>query len=130
MTNQETGPITGLQLDVLRSLWRAGRASVGEVQQALAERRSLAPTTVATLLRRLEKRGLVTHVRDGRQYIYSASVSEEEVVSKTVDDVATQVFDGDVAAFAAQLLSRKDVAKGDLARIRALIEARERELEN
>ncbi len=61
MSKSNTGPVTGLQLDVLRALWAAGTASASQVHETLSERRQLAPTTVATLLKRLEKRGLVTH---------------------------------------------------------------------
>lgn len=129
MGGADLGPVTGLQLDVLRCLWGAGRATVTDVVRALAPRRELAPTTVATLLKRLEKRGLVSHVREGRQFVYSPSVTEDEVVERAVDDVAEQVFQGDLTAFAARLLSREDVARGDLERIRALIEAREKELD-
>lgn len=129
MDAPDSGPITGLQLDVLRSLWRAGRATVAEVARALEPRRKLAPTTVATLLKRLEKRGLVTYEREGRSFVYSACVTEDEVAARAVDEVAEQVFQGDLSAFAARLLSRDDLAKGDLDRIRALIEQRERELD-
>ncbi len=125
--------ITGLQLEVLRALWRAGEATVGDVHSSLQTRRRLARTTVATLLERLVARGLVGRDpvaggQQGRAHVYRALVAEDEVVRRTIDDVAQQVFEGDVAAFAAQLLRRSDVSRGDLAKIRALIEAREREL--
>ncbi len=130
MPRSNQGPITGLQLDVLRALWCAGQASVSEVHEALSERRQLASTTVATLLKRLEKRGLVTHEREGRQHMFRALVAEEAVVNQTLDQVTDEVFSGDIAAFAAQLLARKDVSTDDLTKIRALLETRQSELDN
>jgi predicted transcriptional regulator len=129
MSKSNSGPVTGLQLDVLRALWAAGRASASEVHETLSARRHLAPTTVATLLKRLEKRGIVTHDREGRQHMFRALVTEESVVTQTLDQVTDEVFGGDVAAFAAQLLVRKDVNSKDLAKIRALLKDRERELD-
>lgn len=127
--SKPSSPITGLQLDVLRVLWKAGQASVSDVHHALSTHRQLAPTTVATLLKRLEKRDLVTHECEGRQYMFRALVTEEAVVHQTLDQVAEEVFSGDVTAFAATLLSRKDVSRDDLAKIREMIEARQSELE-
>ena len=118
------------ELRILRVLWARAEATVADVQAALAKRRRLAPTTVATLLKRLDGRGLVTHRREGRALVYRAAVTEADVSQRAVDDALDQVFEGDVAAFAAQLLRRRDVERGDLERIRALIEARERELDS
>jgi len=126
---RDPGPITGLQLDVLRVLWARGEATVADVQSALAARRRLAPTTVATLLKRLAARGVVTHRSEGRALVYRALLDEAQVASQAIDEVATQVFQGDVAAFAAELLRREDIDQGDLERIRVLIEARARELD-
>lgn len=123
-------PITGLQLAVLRVLWARTEATVADVHTALTKRRKLAPTTVATLLKRLDGRGLVAHRKEGRALVYRAAVSEGDVSERAVDDALDQVFEGDVAAFAAQLLRRRDVERGDLDRIRELIEARERELDS
>ena len=128
MTAQDPGPVTGLQLEVLRVLWRASSATVNEVHAALSASRDLAPTTVATLLKRLEKRGLVSHEKDGRQFRYRAVVQEEQVARRAVDEVAETVFSGDVTAFAAQLLQRKDVNEDDLKAIRDMLRQREREL--
>lgn len=122
--------LTDLQLAVLRVLWRHGGATVVEVQNALrAEGRPLAQTTVATLLTRLAKRGVVACRTHERPYQYDARVTEEDVRADALNGVAEQLFEGDVAQLVAQLLAARDVEPGDLARIRGMIEARERELE-
>jgi BlaI family penicillinase repressor len=120
--------VTPLQLDVLRALWQLGEATSSEVQGALAPQRKLAPTTVATLLRRLEARGLATHTDRGRTHVYRAVVDETSLAGEQLVEVTERVFQGDLPGLVAQLLSTHEVAPGDLARIRALIEAREREL--
>jgi BlaI family penicillinase repressor len=123
--------LTELQLALMRALWERGEATVVEVQEALAPTRPLAQSTVATLLSRLEKKGLLSHRVDGRQYIYRPAASEADVKRSMVGqfaELAEGLFQGDVAALVSHLLLAQDVAPGDLARVRALVEAREREL--
>jgi BlaI family transcriptional regulator, penicillinase repressor len=120
--------LTALQLAVLRVLWAQGEATVAEVQQRLAGRRRLALTTVATLLSRLEKRGVVAYRTEGRQYVYRALVDEAQVCRSALADVTERVFAGDVATLVSALLSSDSVRPGDLARVKALIEEKEREL--
>ena len=114
--------LSDLQLDVMRVLWR-GEASVADVAAALAAERGLAHTTVATLLTRLAKRGAVAQRRDGRVLYYSALVSEPQVRRTMVGDLIQTLFRGDPGALLAHLVSEKDVAPGDLERVRALLAA-------
>ena len=71
----DTTQLTDLQLALLRVLWTRGEATVTEMVEALRPERDLAPTTVATLLSRLEKRRVVSHSTRARQYVYRARVS-------------------------------------------------------
>ena len=114
--------LTPLQIAVMRVLWEGGEARVPEVQAALSGDRELALTTVATLLKRLEKRGLVSHRTEGRQYVYSALVDVDEARRSAVGELTTHLFDGDVSALVAHLLAKHELGPGDLARVRALIE--------
>lgn len=116
--------LSELQLDVMRVLWR-GEASVADVVAALADSRGLAHTTVATVLTRLAKRGVVEARRDGRQLVYRATVSEPQVRRSMVGDLIQSLFKGDPRALLAHLVSEKDVAPGDLARVQALLAADE-----
>ena len=120
--SDDTGDIalSDLQLDLMRVLWR-GEASVAEVAAELALSRGLAHTTVATVLTRLAKRGLVEARRDGRQLVYRALVDESQVRRSMVGGLIQTLFRGDPQALLAHLVSEKDVASGDLAKVQALL---------
>ena len=90
--------LSDLQLDLMRVLWELGEASTAAVAEALAGRRELAYTTVATLLSRLEKRGLLSVRRDGRQLLYRPRVAEHEVRRSMVNGLLGSLFGGDAGA--------------------------------
>jgi len=120
--------LTELQIAILRILWERGESTVQDVHAALAGERGLAPTTVATLLTRLVKRGVVARRADGRVHRFRARVSEPEVRRSMVAGLAARLFGGDVTEMVSHLLGGSDVGADDLERIKALVARREREL--
>ena len=120
--------LTPPQLAILKVLWERSEATVVEIQQALRGERPVAATTIATLLSRLEKRGLVTYRTEGRQYVYRAVLKEQDAQQHALVEVTKGLFAGDVATMVSQLLSSHELRPGDLARVRQLIEAKEQEL--
>jgi len=114
--------LTELQLAILRVVWDKGEATVQNIWEALHAERGLAQTTVATMLSRLERRGVVTRRAQSRQYHYRAAVTEQEVQHSMVGELTERLFDGDVTALVQHLLNDGDVSPGDLAKIRDMIE--------
>ncbi|MGH7702952.1 MAG: BlaI/MecI/CopY family transcriptional regulator [Gemmatimonadales bacterium] len=115
--------LTDLQIAIMRVLWNRGQATAAEICEALRPERGLAQTTVATLLTRLEKRGVVQHQTRARQYMYSPTVTQSDVRRSMVSELTERLFDGDVAALMSHLLSAREMSPGDLARVRELIAA-------
>ena len=118
--------LSELQLAVIRVLWKRGEASTAEVLSDLGVERRLAQTTVATLLTRLSRRGLLGQRRDGRTLIYRALVTEADVRRSMVADLVANLFAGDATALVAHLLRERDVAPGDVARVRARLKETDR----
>ncbi len=114
--------LTELQLAIMRVIWDRSEATVQEIWEALHAERGLAQTTVATMLSRLERRGVVTRRAQARQYHYRAAVTEQEVQHSMVGELTERLFDGDVTALVQHLLSGEDVSPGDIAKIRDMIE--------
>src|ERR1700741_2116386 len=92
--------LTELQLAILKVLWARGEATVVDLHDALRDERRIAQSTVATLLSRMEKKGLVAPRTEARQYVSRALVDEGQVRRSVVADfteLAGRLFEGDVA---------------------------------
>ena len=109
--------LSDLQLAVMRVIWRDGEATVAKVHQELLPSRGLATTTVATVLTRLEKRGVLTHRREGRQFIYRSLITEEEARRSMVAELADRVFHGDAADLVATLFAERPLGEGEKQRV-------------
>lgn len=118
-----------LQLAIMRVLWTRGAVSVAEVHEALLEERGLAPTTIATMLVKLEKKGAVTHRVDGRKFLYEPAVSEGEVRRSMVDELTQRLFDGQAAALVSHLLAERRISRDEVEELRRLLAAPERKEE-
>jgi len=112
--------LTALQLAVMQVLWSRDEASVTDVQGAMTGRR-LALTTVATMLVRLEQRGLVSHRAEGRQYLYRSRVSPADVRETVTRELLRNLFDGDVTAFVTQLLDSRKLTREEVADLQRLV---------
>jgi len=116
-----TTSLTDLQLAIMRILWDRAEATVLDVQNRLRPERDLAQTTIATLLTRLEKRGVVEHRLDGRQFVYRPLVTEQEVRRSMVSELTALLFDGSSAALMTHLLRNREMEPGDLDRVKRMI---------
>jgi predicted transcriptional regulator len=121
--------LSDLQLAIMRVLWQRGEAPVATVHEDLAPERGLAVTTVATVLSRLEKRGLVRHRTEGRQFVFRPSISEQEVRRSMVADLTDRLFAGDATALMSHLLTSREIEPGDLEMVKALLKKLEDETE-
>ena len=122
----KTSSLGELQLAILRVLWSCGEATASDVHAALHAERGLAPTTIATMLKKMEKRGLVGHREDGRRFIYRPAVTEEAVTRSMVADLTDRLFDGKASELMGHLLAEHDIDRSELAELNRLITQAER----
>ncbi len=123
--------LTDLQLMILGVFWQRREATIGEVHEALRARTDVSRKTIATLLSRLERRGLVRHRMDGREGVYKAMVNRREVLASRMAGVLGALFDlspRGAAAAGARAIDASEVKPGDVARLRALLRRAERDL--
>jgi BlaI family penicillinase repressor len=127
MTNSRTYRLGDLQLRIMKALWERTEASVAEVLEALGPGAALAYTTVATMLRKMEARGLVTHRSEGRRFLYGAAVSPDAVTRSMADDILERLFEGSLADLLSHLLSTREVSREELRKLERLIAERKKQ---
>ena len=114
-----------LQHAIMQVLWTRGEATVAEVHEALFDKRGLAPTTIATMLRKMEDKGVVAHRVEDRHFVYRATVSEDAVRSTMVSELLDRLFAGDPAALVSHLVADHDIDEAEVERLRALLDRAE-----
>lgn len=121
MTPDKNPHLSEIQLAVMRVLWDAQQATTAAVHERMGKPRSLAYTTVATLLNRLEKRGLVTSRKDGRERVFEPTVTEGEVKHHMVSDLVAKLFRGDARALVSHLVRQAEFDEADLETVRGML---------
>lgn len=115
-----------LQYAIMRVLWDEGESTVARVVERLPRAQRRALTTIATMLTKMEKKGVVDHRAEGRQFVYFPTVSESDVHRSMVADLTERLFQGDVGALVSHLIAEQEIEPGELARLKALIADRQR----
>jgi predicted transcriptional regulator len=81
-----------LQAAVMEIFWHRGNATVREVADELNEKRTLAYTTVLTLVSRLWSRGLLKREQEGRGFRYWATKSRDDFLADLSDELIDRLF--------------------------------------
>jgi len=98
-----TQPTDG-ELEILKVLWQAGPACLGQIHDVLRERRGVAVTTVATMLKMMLAKELVQREDGPRGYLWTARVSRKAAVSGLLGKLVQHVFDGSAQRLVAHLI--------------------------
>ena len=110
------------ELEVARTVWRLGQATMGEVYEAFPEERGLDYTTVQTYVRRLESKGYLKSRRVGRNKIYSPKVRPGTVIGEAIDEFMHQLFDGDLVPLVKHLVEDRGISDAELEQLRAILD--------
>ena len=126
MSKQRTHRLGDLQLKIMKILWQRGECMVSDVYADISKERDLAYTTIATMLRKMEARGLISHRTDGRTFIYRAAIDEHAVTSNMSDHLIDRLFEGSLSDLVCHLLETREVSRGELAKIEKVIAQRKK----
>lgn len=118
------------EMEVARMLWQLERATVRQVHDAFPAERSIDFSTVQTYLRRLESKGYVNGLLEGRIRVYTPRIRPATVIRETVDELVERLFGGESLPLVRHLIEDRGMQEQDLAELRQLIDRLEEEGHN
>jgi len=119
-------PFTGigsLEADILTIIWQQEKTTVRDVYEVLREQRSIAYTTVMTVMNNLVKKHLLKQDKSGVAYHYTAEIDGREVGKVVLESVVHKLIGDDTGAAVAMLLDLdEDLTPEQLDEIRASLQ--------
>ncbi len=115
--------LTEAELRLMRILWQRGESAVADLAAAAvgASGEPLAYNSVLTTIRVLETKGYVSHRQEGRAFLYTASVAEQEASRSEIRHVLQRFFGNSHERLLLSLLSDNDIAPEELYRLKQAI---------
>ena len=115
--------IPDAELELMMIIWDAEKPVTRvEIEEKLSEDRDVLPNTILTLLTRLEKRGFLKKVRDGKINYYSALVDKEPYLKEASQGILNRMFKGSFKNFAAALYDGEELSEEDAAELMEFLE--------
>ncbi|MFE8598860.1 BlaI/MecI/CopY family transcriptional regulator [Archangium violaceum] len=118
---EESKPLTPVELELMHIVWRKGEVAVADVLEALPPERKLAYTSVSTVLRILEQKGVLQSRKVGRGHLYSALLPREAYEVQSVRHLVETVFDGTPSALVERLVEAVPLSPEEVEQLRALL---------
>ena len=122
MPRPRSSTLTDGELRLMRVLWEKGQATVGEVVEALKTGQKPAYNTVLTLLRIMEKKGYVSHTKDGRAFIFQPAVDRADASRNALQTLVNRFFDGSPRLLMLNLLEDAQLSPEALKQLKERIE--------
>lgn len=118
--------LTEAELRLMKILWRRGESGVGDLVAAMPEGTSLAYNSVLTTIRILEQKGYVEHRQDGRAFLYTPCVAEQEASQTEVRHMLQRFFGNSRERLLISLLGDDEITPEELQRLKqAIVDAPE-----
>ena len=121
MSKESLAALSPAETEILRLIWLIGSGTVQQVCEKLPRKRRIAYATVQTLLRRLEKKGYLSHQTKGKAHVFSPAARREEVIKRTVGDFVDRLFGGDPLPLMLYLVNHSKLEADDIKHLKKLM---------
>jgi predicted transcriptional regulator len=122
MPPKKSNTLTEAELRLMKILWRRGESAVTDLVSAIPDGESLAYNSVLTTIRILEQKGYVRHRQEGRAFLYSPCVAEQEAGRSEVRHVLSRFFGNSREQLLLSLLGDEELTPQELERLKDAIQ--------
>lgn len=127
MTDQSLTPLSPAETEIFRLVCDRKKAAVQDVCDSLPPDRNITYATVQTLLRRLEKKGYLTHSVQGKAHIFEPAVQQQDVIGSAVKSFVDKLFGGDPVPLIQYLAEHDKITHEDLEKLRNILDSNQSE---
>jgi predicted transcriptional regulator len=122
LARTKSATLTEAELRIMNVLWERQSATVHEVLEALAAKPALAYNSVLTIVRILEKKGYVKHVKDKRAHVYLPLVDRKDATRFEVRHLVSRFFGNSNEQLLLNVLEETTIDAEEVDRLRQLLE--------
>ncbi len=121
---EKKSTVTQSEWPIMELLWEQPRTLM-ELVAALSEQMGWSKSTVTTMVRRMDEKGLITYRTEGRAKRFRPAVSRADVTARETDSLLRRAYNGSIGMLVNAMAQRNDLSKEDIAELYAILQEAE-----
>lgn len=119
--------ISEAEFEVMKIVWKHAPINTNEITERLMKTTSWGPKTIQTLIKRLTNKGALTYEKEGRIYVYTPLVKENEYISQQSNSFLRRFYDGDITAMLSAYLKNDRLSAEEINTLRSILDDADRD---
>ena len=114
--------ISEAEFEVMKIVWQYAPVSTNEITDRLMKTTSWGAKTIQTLSKRLTNKGALTYEKEGRVYVYTPLVKENEYISQQSNSFLRRFYDGDITAMLSAYIKNDRLSAEEIGTLRSILD--------
>ena len=110
------------EFEVMKIVWQYAPVSTNEITDRLMKTTSWGAKTIQTLIKRLTNKGALTYEKEGRVYVYTPLVKENEYISQQSNSFLRRFYDGDITAMLSAYIKNDRLSAEEIGTLRSILD--------
>ncbi len=121
---QDLPQISEAEFEVMKIVWKYAPISTNDITDRLLRTTSWSPKTIQTLIKRLVTKKALTYEKQGRVFVYTPLVKENEYIDQKSTSFLKRYYDGDITAMLSSYIENDRLSETDIDHLRSLLSRR------
>ena len=113
--------ISEAEFEVMKIVWKSAPINTNEITEQLLKTTSWSAKTIQTLIKRLVTKGALTYEKQGRVFVYTPLVKEDEYINQESNSFLKRFYDGDISAMLSAYLENNQLSETELNNLRSIL---------
>lgn len=118
---QDLPQISEAEFEVMKIVWKHAPISTNDITDRLLRTTSWSPKTIQTLIKRLVIKEALTYEKQGRVFVYTPLVKENEYIDQKSTSFLKRYYDGDITAMLSSYIENDRLSETDIDHLRSLL---------
>ena len=118
---QDLPQISEAEFEVMKIVWKHAPISTNDITDRLLRTTSWSPKTIQTLIKRLVTKEALTYEKQGRVFVYTPLVKENEYIDQKSTSFLKRYYDGDITAMLSSYIENDRLSETDIDHLRSLL---------
>lgn len=113
--------ISEAEFEVMKVIWKFAPISTNEITDRLLKTTAWSAKTIQTLIKRLVTKGALTYEKQGRVFVYTPLVEENEYINQQSNSFLNRFYDGNISAMLSSYLENNQLSETELRNLRSIL---------